>query len=305
MSATAARSRLLAPATLAALDDLELASRLVVEGFLAGEHLDRRAGAGIEFSQYRSYEPGDDPRTIDWRVYGRSDRYLVREAEVERELTLRLIVDATGSMAHEHDGLAKFDVARILAAAIAYLADRQGDRISLHTVRDGDSEDLPPQHGRRSLGRVLHRLETVEPAGIWPGWDHLGPRVGNPRERELVVFVGDLHEVDASEEAGGMATALRALRAMGQEVIVFHLMARDELEFDYTGDLALEDLESGEVVHGRAEALRPEYLRRLEADLSSRERRLTGLGVHYQRVVTDEPFEPVLRALLLRRRMLP
>ena len=127
-------SRFLAPASLAALDDLELLARTVVEGFLSGQHLLPQAGFGIEFSQYRSYNPGDDLRRIDWKAFGRSDRFYVREAEVERDVTVRFVLDATGSMAHEESGLSKIDYGRMLVAALAYLASRQGDRLRLHLV---------------------------------------------------------------------------------------------------------------------------------------------------------------------------
>ncbi len=294
------RSRLLEPSALAAIKDLRLVARLIVEGFLAGEHLDRRPGAGIEFSQYRSYEPGDDLRSVDWRVYARSDRYFVRESEVERDITVRLVLDATASMAHADATLSKLDYSRFLMAALAYLADHQGDRISFHAVQDGTSVDLPAQHGRRSLRRVLHRLETVEPSGRWPSWEELGHRIANPRERELIVVVSDLFESTAEIEH-----ALRNLRALGHDVLVLHLMARNELEFAFHGDLAFEDLESGEIVRGNADLMRADYLARLAAELERWRLELLEAGVTYELVAIDRPVDAALRSFLLRRGRLP
>jgi uncharacterized protein (DUF58 family) len=273
---------------------------MIVEGFLAGEHLDRRPGAGIEFSQYRSYQPGDDPRNVDWRVYARSDRFYVRESEVERDITVRLVLDATASMGHRDGDLSKLDYARFLMAALAYLADLQGDRVSFHAVSDGVSVDLPAQRGRRSLRRVLHRLEEVEAAGGWPPWDDLGHRIASAREREVLVLVGDLYD-----ERGQMRRALATLKALGHEVLVIHLMARNELDFGYRGDLAFEDLESGATVRGNADAMRAGYMERLRAGLESWRIELLEMGVSYEMLATDRPVDLALRSFLLRRGRLP
>jgi len=294
------QSRFLAPATLAAIHDLRLVARRVVEGFLAGEHVDRRPGAGIEFSQYRGFEPGDDPRTIDWRAYARSDRFYVREAEVERDITVRLVLDATASMAHEDGGVRKLDYGRMLTAALAYLADRQGDRVSFHAVLDGTTADLPARRGRRGLRRVLHRLEGIAPSGAWPPWETLGRRITNVREKELVVVVGDLYD-RGPEMRRGLAT----LRTLGHEVLVLHLMARNELDFTYRGDLAFEDLETGAIVRGNAEAMRPGYLERLGASLERWRVELLEAGVTYELLALDRPLDLALRSFLLRRGRLP
>ncbi len=300
MSVTIARSPLIDPATLAAIDDLRLVARLIVEGFLAGEHPDRRPGAGVEFSQYRSYEPGDDLRRVDWRAYARSDRLLVREAEVERDITVRLVVDATASMAHRDGPLSKLDYARLVAAAIAWLADQQGDRVALHAVSDERGDDLPPQRGRRSLLRVLHHLSSMAPAGRWPPWSTLGQRVGNPREREMIVLLSDLYDPD-----GEIDVAIRHWIALGHEVLVLHLLARNEIDFTFTGDLSFQDLESGARVDGSAEAMRTASLAKLAATIDEWRERLLAAGGTYESMATDRPVDGALRALLLRRQRLP
>jgi uncharacterized protein (DUF58 family) len=300
VSGSLPQSRFLEPSTLAAIKDLRLVARVIVEGFLAGEHLDRRPGAGIEFSQYRSYQPGDDLRNVDWRVYARSDRYFVRESEVERDITVRLVLDATASMAHEDSGLSKLDYARFLMAALAYLADQQGDRVSFHVVKDGGSEDLPAQRGRRSLRRVLHRLESVEASGDWPVWDELGHRIAETRERELIVVAGDLYQSE-----GEMESALSTLKALGHEVLVLHLMGRNELDFTYEGDFAFEDLETGSVVRGNAEAMRSGYLDRRRSALEGWRTALLEMGVAYELLPLDRPVDRALRSFLLRRGRLP
>ena len=114
-----AESRFLDPEALAGIRDLELVARTVVEGFLAGRHRDPRPGAGVEFNQYRGYQPGEDPKRIDWKAYARSDRLYIREAEVERDVTVRFLLDGSASMAHRDGEISKFDYARFLTASLA------------------------------------------------------------------------------------------------------------------------------------------------------------------------------------------
>ena len=146
------------------------------------------------------------------------------------------------------------------------------------------SVDLPPLRRRRALERLLFHLETMEAGGRWPSWQRLGPRLLRPRRREVVVVISDLWEAEAE-----IAAALAGLRALRHEVVLLHLIGRDELEFGWSGDLLFEDLESGAVVAGEAGALRGEYLARLASWLAGWERRAAELGVTYLRVRSTAP----------------
>ncbi len=291
-------SPLLDPAVLAQVKDLRLVARTLVDGAVTGLHRQPRAGIGVELEQFRGYQPGDDPRRIDWRAHARSDRLIVRESPVERDVTVRLVVDATASMAYgDADApLDKLGYARMLAAALAFLALRQGDAVALHLVGDA-GVDLPPLRRRRALERLLFALQAMEAGGRWPSWQRLGPRLLRPRRREVVIVISDLWEAEAE-----IAAALAGLRALRHEVVLLHLMGRDELEFGWSGDLLFEDLESGAVVAGSGGVLREGYLRRLGAWLQAWERRAAELGVTYSRVPLDRPLELALRDVLARRR---
>src|SRR5262245_49837946 len=186
--------RFIDPKVLAALGDLTLAARTVVDGFMYGVHHSRIPGAGLEFSQYRSYQPGDDLRRIDWKLFGRSDRYFIREAESETSITVRIILDATGSMAHTEDGVSKFDYARFLAAALALLAVRQGDAIGLYTLSDGAAMTIRPRREASHLHRILHTLERLSPSGRWPVWSSLERAMTPDPERGVTIVIGDFHE---------------------------------------------------------------------------------------------------------------
>jgi uncharacterized protein (DUF58 family) len=293
------RSPLLDPAALARVKDLRLVARTLVDGAVVGLHRQPRAGTGVELAQFRAYQPGDDPRRIDWRAHARSDRLIVRESPVERDVTVRLVVDASASMAHRDGELGKLDYARMLAAALAFLALRQGDGVALDTIGD-QAVDLPPSRRRRALERLLFALQGLEAGGRWPGWDELGPRLARPRRRELVLVISDLWDED-----GNLAAAFAGLRAMRHEVVLLHLVARNELEFPWQGDAAFTDLESGRTVEGNAADLRPGYLAALAEWLASWERRCAELQIAYHRLPLDRPLELALRDVLARRRRLP
>ena len=292
-------SRFLDPAALAALDDLELLARTVVEGFLSGQHLLPQAGFGVEFSQYRSYQPGDDLRRIDWRAFGRSDRFYVRESEVERDVTVRFVLDATGSMRHGQPGLTKLDYGRMLTAGLAYIAHRQGDRLALHVISNDNCEDLRPGL-KQALARFLHRLESVEAGGGWPEFDQLQGHLVTGRARELVILVSDLYD---QEDA--IDSTLKNLRALGHEVLVLQVMSPEEMTFAWQGDIEFEDLETGRRVAGNASALRSVYLASLERELAGWRDRLLDLRIPYALLTTDTPFELGLREFLIQRSDLP
>jgi uncharacterized protein (DUF58 family) len=260
-----------------------------------GVHPSRLPGAGLEFSQYRSYQPGDDPRRVDWKLYARSDRYFVREAEIETSVTVRLLVDASESMAHHEDHVSKFDYVRFAAAALAMLAHRQGDAVGLWALSDGDIRTIPPQRHHHHLHRLLHDLEQLEPGGTWPSWHKLEGLL-TAGGRGLVIVLSDLHE--RAKEITTVAAKLAALR---NEVIVFHVIGRLELEGGWHGVHTFEELETRRRVEVDADATRPAYLAALQRELARVRRTLEERGVTYERLVLDQPLDLALRQFLQAR----
>ncbi len=303
-------SSVLDPHLLASTRGLSLAARQLATGLLPGLHASRRTGLAREFSQYRAYQPGDDPRHVDWKLYARSDRYFVRESDVETALTLRVVLDATASMSQTdtigpNTGHRKFDSARLLAAALAYLGQAQGDHVGLHAVVGDRVVSVPPGQQRQPFERIIRTLERLEPAGRWPA----DPRPlhaalladsrssADAQTREIVVVLTDGHE--HGEE---MRAALAPLRARRYELILFHLVGRDEIDFPFHGPIRFEDLETGEVLETDADAARPAILAGQEAHLQSWRNAWGGDGrFEYQRFRLDEPLDPALRSYLLHR----
>lgn len=301
-------------AALAASADLALLAKTVVEGSLAGLHLDLRPGAGMAFRQYRPYLPGDDLRRVDWQVYARSDRLMVREAEVDREMRVRILLDASLSMASTDPASgragpapSKLDYARRLAACIAYLLERQGDRLEVHALTGGRRQDLVAAQGSGRVPRsrsgspglapLCTRLAQLEPAGRWPAWSALAPILAGPgHARELTVVLSDLYQ-----QRDEVRATLRGMAAAGCEILVVQMLGRAELELSWHGDVMFEDLESGETVRTDADALRPIYRRRLRAMLGAWRRQVLDLGGDYHLLITDQPLAEALRVLLTRR----
>ncbi len=304
-------STVLDPHLLAATRGLALAARRLAAGVLPGLHASRQAGLAREFAQYRAYQPGDDPRHVDWKLFARSDRYFVRESEIETAITVRLLLDATASMQHADTtgptpGRRKFDAARTLAAALALVAQSQGDLVGLHAVNDGKIVSAAPGQHRQPFERIVRTLERLEPAGRWPtdarAFDAAlatGPRVsaGAGESREIVVVLSDLHE--HGEE---IRAALAPLRARRHELLLLHLVGRDEVDFPFHGPVRFEDWETGAVIETDADAARAAWVEGQERRVQAWRQAWAGGGrFDYAQFRLDEPLDLALRAYLLRR----
>ena len=287
---------LLTPEYLHGLHNLSLAARQAAEGFLNGAHASRRHGAGLEFNQYRPYQPGDDLRRLDWRLAARSDRYYVRESEVDTSLTVHLLLDASASMNHRDDnGLTKLDYARLLLAALAYLAQNQGDAVGLTILGPGGLRHLPPRADARQLPRVYHALEAAEAAGRFPDAGALAPLTAR-RQRALTVCVSDLYEEDSE-----ISALLSRLRAVSGEVLLLHVVAENELKFSYRGSVTLKDLETGRTLQLDADQQRPAYVLQLQAWLRDTAQAARRQGFDYHQLSTAQPLDQAMREFARRR----
>jgi len=287
---------MLSPEQLYALRNLPLAAKQVAEGFLHGQHLSRRRGVGMEFSQYRPYQPGDDLRRLDWRLAARSDRYYIRESEVDTSVTVHLLLDATASMNHRDDnGLSKLDYGRLLLAALAYLAVHQGDAVALTILRPDGLQHLPPRADPRQLTRIFHTLENATATGRFPAAAELAPLTAR-RQRALTVCVSDLYEED-----GEIDTLLTRLRTTSGEVLLLHLLARNELDFTYRGAVTFEDLETGRTLQLNADQQRRAWQEHLQSWLREAATQARRHGFEYAQLSTAEPLDRALREFLKRR----
>ncbi len=292
-------STLLDPAVLLAIKDLSLAAKTTVDGFMAGIHKSNVKGTGMEFSQYRSYQPGDDLRSLDWKMFARSDRYYIRESEIETSVSVRFVIDASASMKHTDGSFAKIVYARYLAACLAWLAHKQGDSIGLYVFRDGDLFSMPCRKDHQHLSRFFYQLETIEPAGSFTEPIGYKDIFAGAHQRELLIFVTDFYE-----EHEEISNLLRSLVSLRHEVMSFHVIGRNELNFDFKGYQELEDLETGKVVAINPQADANAYQERLQNFLESKKIFALDNNIFYRLTVMDEPVDAALRDFINQRNKL-
>jgi len=285
---------LLDPALLARIGDLALLARTVVDGFMHGLHRARRVGLSLDFAEHRPYQPGDDIRRIDWRVYGRTERFYVKEYEADTNASVTFVLDASASMDFGSGALTKFEYGRILLASLAWLSQRQGDRVGLVSEAGDRLEVIPPS--TRHLQLILHTLGRSRPAGA----GRLSPML--TRAARLSTRAGIAVVVsDCYEEPELVQRAVGALRGRGHDVVLFHVLDPAERDLPGEGSATFEDAETGERLPLRPELLRERYRAELDAHRSELARRLAGDGADYVPLTTDQPLDLALHAYLERR----
>ena len=292
-------SQLLDPKVLLAIKDLSLAAKTTVDGFMAGIHKSNVKGSGMEFSQYRSYQPGDDLRSLDWKMYARSDRYYIRESETETSVSVRFVIDASGSMDHADGDFTKMQYARYLAACLAYLANSQGDSIGLYVFRDGDLFSLPSRKDHQHLSRYFYQLENIRPAGRFTEPVNYKDIFAGTHKRELLIFITDFYE--DHNEISELLTSFVALR---HEIMVFHLMGRNELDFNFKGYQAVEDLETGSLVAINPQSDGTVYKKQLQEFIEDKKSFSLNKNIFYRLTALDEPVDKALRDFINQRNKL-
>jgi uncharacterized protein (DUF58 family) len=285
------------PKVLMTIKDLPLLAKTVVDGFMIGLNKSTVKGPGLEFSQYRSYQPGDDLRWLDWKMYARSDRYYIRESEVETSISVRFLIDASASMDHDDNGIKKIDYARFLAASLAYLANLQGDSVGLYTLVNGGLYAMASKPDPQHLQRLFYQLDQIKPAGKFTQPIHYKELFAGSGRKELLIFITDMYQAD-----GEITQLLDSLAALKHEIIVFHLMGKNELDFDFGGYGSLEDLETGQTIAIDPEQAKDHYSEALEKHLAGIRMQLLGKRIFYRMVSTGQPLDGMLRDFLVQRK---
>ena len=286
---------MLDPKVITTIKDLPLLAKTIVDGFMNGFNKSTIKGPGLEFSQYRSYQPGDDLRWMDWRMFARSDRYYIRESEVETSISVKFIIDASASMNHVDGPLTKIDYARYMVASLAYLANQQGDATSLYVLQDGELTSLAARQDAQHLQRIYYQLEQIKPSGVFTQPTHYKELFTGRTQKELLIFITDMYQ--SQDEISKLIDSLSALK---HEVVVFHLMGQNELDFDFKGYDTLEDMETGETIEINAET-RKGYQQKLKNHIAEIRIQLLAKNIVYKMLSTAKPLDEALREFLLRR----
>jgi uncharacterized protein (DUF58 family) len=291
------------PKTLERIKRLDVRARLVVEGFLTGQHRSPYHGLAVEFATHREYSPGDDLRHIDWKVWSRSDRLYIKEYEEETNLKCTILLDVSRSMQYgagsSRGGWRKFDYAATAAASLAYLLQQQRDAVGLVTFTTKVQKNLPPSSHPNHLKLLLHELDQTQPdeqTDVAQIFSELARQV---RRRGMIVLLSDLFLPIPM-----LAESLKQFRHGRHEVIVFHVMHDDELTFPFGDNTLFRGLEEPVQLRADPRALRRSYLESVERFLADARRACAASGVDYVLMNTTDPLDAVLgRYLTFRQKI--
>ena len=273
---------------------LRTRSDLGTGGF--GMHPSRNKGAGLEFAQYRAYEPGDEPRRIDWKLFARSDKFFVREAEQESPVTVWILIDASASMAQAdraRPGWTRLAAAKLLGLCIAALALVQGDRFGWMALQEDALGVADPHSGRAQMDRLQIDFARLQAAGTFPDaatlallWERIGAH-------DLVLFLSDCFDERA-------IALIERLAKAGREVLAVQMLTAEERDFPFDGGYRFLDQESGETLIGDGKALRETFLSRFAAARAALDQRLDSAGIRHTVHVLDEPIDGPLHTFFAR-----
>lgn len=287
------------PLIVAKLSTILLKARFVVEGFIAGLHQSPYKGFSLEFAQHREYSPGDETRHIDWKVYGRKDKYFVKQYQEETNLKGYILLDRSASMGYRSKGITKLQYGSYLAASLAFLMLRQQDSVGLATFDERIKKYIPPRQSKGHLSLILKELENLVPSsqtGINRSLRELGQYT---KRRGLIILISDL--LDEQEK---VLNALKYFRFKKHEVIVFHLLDPAELELPFTNVLWLEDMENKKRVLTHPGIIREKYKNVIKEFVETYKLSCLRSDIDYCLMDTKTPLDFALGAYLARRKML-
>lgn len=296
-TAAAPGARFVDPRVLARIGNLELVSRAVVDGFINGLHRSPYFGASVDFAEHRGYVPGDDIRRVDWRLYARTDRYYIKEYEADSNSNFAVLLDVSKSMGFGSDGMSKLDYGRMLAGCLTYLVHRQRDRVGLVAFDSDVVEYVPPS--AKHMDVALHVLDRLKPSRAGSLREPMSKIAEHFGRRGVLVLVSDLYE-----DPDDVIEAIGPLRFRGHDMIVFHLLDRAELDFEYADPSAFEDLESGEQIPVVPETLASQYRALVQAHIGALTERFAANRIDYTLVNTSSPLDHALFSYLTARERL-
>ena len=291
-------ARFVDPTVLARIGNLELLARSVVDGFINGLHRAPFFGASIDFAEHRGYVAGDDIRRVDWRLFARTDRFYVKQYEADTNTNFCILLDVSKSMGFRSTGVSKLEYASYLAACLAYLAHRQRDRVGIITFDSEIVTHVPPS--AKHFDILLHTLDRAKPerAGRLAG--PLNLVAEHFKRRSVLVLISDFYE-----EPDVILEAIKPLRFLGNELLVFHVLDRAEREFGYDQASSFEDLETGEQMPVVPESFKAEYQRLIQDHIDTLSTRFSEHRIDYTLLNTSEPLDSALfRYLSSRERLM-
>ncbi len=285
------------PTVIAKLSSISLKATYIVEGTIAGLHKSPYHGFSVEFSEHREYVEGDEIRHIDWKLYGKSDKYYVKQFEEESNLRCYLLLDSSNSMGYSSDGkMTKLEYGSYVAASLAYLMVKQGDAVGFMTFNEDIADFVPPRSTLSHI-RVIHdKLENLKPSKKTNISKALTDLAKNIKRRGLIIVISDLFD-----DPKRVLDSLKHFRYRKHEVVVLHILDTAELEFPFSDFILFEDMESDLKVMADSKAIRNEYLSRIRAFIDELRDNCRKNRIDYALFNTSTPLDATLATYLLRR----
>lgn len=270
------------------VNNLQLAAKLVSDQVVLGLHNSKRSGTGAEFEQYRHYRPGDDPKSIDWKLFARTEKHQVRESATESTLTINFIIDLSGSMNYTENGVSRLYFAKILLASFAYLGFKQNDEMNLFALKNGKLELLASQ-GKQSFQKILHGLENSKAEGNW-SFEKVNFPEFQSKNKELLIFASDFFQTDNE-----FYELINRWSRPGKQILLYQILGEKEVNFDWEGVIKFRDLETGKDKEISPNETRNAYLKSFNAYLDELESELKIENVHFFRCQLNDPVAEVLK----------
>jgi uncharacterized protein (DUF58 family) len=291
-------ARFLDPELLARIGSLELLARAVVEGFMSGLHRSPYTGFSTEFTEYRQYNPGDDLRYLDWRLLGRTDRYFIKKYRADTNTQCHLLIDTSASMSYAHaSSVTKMQYAKFLAASLAYLLNRQQDAVGMVAFDQKVHTHVPARNRTGHMRTIFGNLSLLEPGGETRLAESLHQLAEILTRRGIVVMISDFYD-----QPDRLQEAFQHLRFKGHDLVAFHVLDQNELDFDFTEPMLLfEDAETQEQMPVLPDVVKSGYCERMQRHVDEMRRCAAANHVDYELLTTKQPLDFALFAFLSRR----
>ena len=284
------------PEVLARISSLEILARTVVEGFISGLHRSPFTGFSTEFAEYRQYMPGDDLRYLDWKLLGRTDRYYIKKYRADTNTRFFLLVDSSGSMKYSSGAVSKLQYAKMLAASLAYLVNKQNDPVGLIAFDETIRVQVPAQSRAGHLRTIFGNLEQLNPGHETQLSKSLHEAADRITKRSVVIIISDFYD-----DAEALIEAMQHLSFKGHNVIAFHVLDKNEIEFNFDESVLLEDCETAEQLHVLPDVLAEGYRATFQKHLDRVREGAINNRVEYELLTTNKPLDYALFSFLSRR----
>jgi uncharacterized protein (DUF58 family) len=291
-------ARFLDPEVLARIGSLELLARAVVEGFMSGLHRSPFTGFSTEFTEYRQYNPGDDLRYLDWRLFGRTDRYFIKKYRADTNAQCHILVDTSASMRYSHAGqVTKLQYAQFLAASLTYLLGRQQDAVGLVAFDQRVHTHIPARNRTGHMRTIFGQLSLLQAGGETRLAESLHELAETLTRRGIVVLISDFYD-----QPERLQSAFQHLRFKGHDLIAFHVLDKNEVDFEFSDTvLLLEDAETQEQMPVLPDVIAGGYRERMRRHVEEMRRCATASNIDYELITTEQPLDFALFSFLSRR----